>query len=230
MGKWGDYFDILRDVVWGKTQFLDLYEQTTLFFILRRTWYWGKEWEFIPLRHFTNGIWTKDGDDCVTPPIRISETKLIQAIKSLEGKCIIEIDRKVARTSRYRIRRWAEIDDHKIFEYIVLYQPKMAALIVRDMKRNLSRLSASSADTLQIWERVVAEHKEMEETKSCPTSRVVTTSPVKERAPLPVGEHKKPILFKKPILPPASLRARRNVVGKPIDVWLNQRSRNRLKE
>jgi hypothetical protein len=72
MGKWGTAFDILRDVVYGQSVYLNLYEQTTLHFIFRRTQFFGKDWEHIPLRHFLGGVWSREYF-VITPPIRISE-------------------------------------------------------------------------------------------------------------------------------------------------------------
>jgi|SRR6266550_3134007 len=95
MGKWGDAFGIMREMVYGKRRYLDLFEQTTLAFIFGRTTYYGKEWEFIPLRHFMSGVWSRTSG-CISPRIRISETKLLEAIKGLEAKTIIEVERRPA--------------------------------------------------------------------------------------------------------------------------------------
>lgn len=54
--KWRKTFDVLRDVVFGNSLYLTVHEQLVLTFIFRRTRMYGKEWEKIPLRHFTEGV------------------------------------------------------------------------------------------------------------------------------------------------------------------------------
>ena len=74
------------------------------------------------MRHFKRGIWSSDAG-CVSPRIRISETKLLEALANLERKRIIEIDRRVARLNRYRICAGVEIEDAKIWAVIAEHQP-----------------------------------------------------------------------------------------------------------
>jgi hypothetical protein len=140
-GKWGTAFDILRDVLYGESGYLDLYEQATLSFIFQRTRMYAKQWEYIPLRHFRNGVWSLEyGRIC--SPIRISEKKLIESLKHLEEKTFIEVRRAVARANCYRIRETKEIEHSTAGVYIVQHQPKLGRAIVREMEANRSRLNS----------------------------------------------------------------------------------------
>jgi hypothetical protein len=205
-GKWGTAFDILRDILYGKRPYIDLYEQTTLNFIYGRTRYYGKEWEYIPLRHFMCGIWSLD-HGCVCPRIRISETKLLEALKNLKAKNIIEVEHRVARSNRYRIREDREIDMSGVIRYIADHQADLVAMIVREMQHNLARLNDAEVKLLSSWKEILAEHDVTR--RNDPIARVPAARPLRQRATSQMGERKKPIFLKIPVLQPASPKRRR---------------------
>ena len=139
-GKWGTAFDIMRDVIYVNSFDLDLYERATLNFIFARTRFYNKQWEYIPLRHFLNGVWSKEVG-CVCAPIRISEKKLLESLKHLEGKGIIEVRRAVTRSNCYRIRHDEEIKGSAPFMYAVQHQPALFNSMIKELERNERRLS-----------------------------------------------------------------------------------------
>ncbi|SHN72090.1 hypothetical protein SAMN05444170_2190 [Bradyrhizobium erythrophlei] len=206
----------MRDVTYGKLRYMDLYEQTTLAFIWGRTQYYGKAWEFIPLRHFMSGVWGRDGL-CVAPRIRISETKLLQSIKSLEAKNFIEVNRTF-RKNRYRIRTEIEIDTpdntRKIWEYIIWNQPGLLAMMVGEMEDRKSLLDETELQHLVGLREVIRVHQKgvvvdgtlMDEVNAASLvgqGSLATTSPVKD--------HKLPVINKnkKPNIAPAPPKTRR---------------------
>jgi hypothetical protein len=139
-GKWGTAFDIMRDVLYGYRQYLDLYEQTTLSFIFARTGFYNKEWEYIPLRHFLKGVWSKKSG-CIISRIRISEKKLIDSLRHLERKGIIDARRSVTRAKCYRIRRFKEIKLRDVVEEVIGTQSELFDSIIQEMELNESKLS-----------------------------------------------------------------------------------------
>jgi hypothetical protein len=215
-GKWGDAFSIMRDVTYGKLRYMDLYEQTTLAFIWGRTQYYGKAWEFIPLRHFMSGVWGRDGL-CVAPRIRISETKLLQSIKGLEAKNIIEVNRTF-RKNRYRIRTEIEIDTpentRKIWEHIIFNQPGLLGMMVGEMEDRKSLLDESELEQLVSFREIIQLHQTGAILNGTLRDEVNATSPVGQGSlptTSPVKDHKLPIIskIKKPNLAPAPPKTRR---------------------
>jgi hypothetical protein len=149
LGKWGTAFDILRDVLYGESAYLDLYERATLSFIFQRTRMYAKQWEYIPLRHFRNGVWSLEYGR-IRSPIRISEKKLIESLKHLEEKTFIEVRRAVVRANCYRIREIKEIEYTTAVVYIVQHQPKLGRAIIREMEANRTRLNPALQALLKL--------------------------------------------------------------------------------
>jgi hypothetical protein len=219
MGKFGTAFDILRDVVFGKAQYMDLYEQTTLIYIFRRTRIYGKDWESIPLRHFMSGVWSRK-NGCIAPRIRISETKLLEALASLESKTIIEIERRTARISRYRIREDREIEIEKVVQHVGLHQIGLVRTIVRELEQNAGHLPETDARLLYCWRGHLATVESRIRPKRSPISRARATARVELPPTSPVLVlSKKPILLKIPTLHLASRKPRRGKLAiKPLPV------------
>lgn len=197
MGKWGTAFDILRDVVYGRSEFLDLYEQTTLHFIYRRTHFFGKEWERIPLRHFLEGVWSKDYG-CITPRIRISEKKLLESLKSLETKTIIQVRRTVTKSNSYRIAEVNEIETGPLLEWCLRHQPSLLQSMVRQREKNKDILDFGESEVLRSLKEDLAQAP-ARTAASYPTGRVTATPPGAAPVPPPAGEHNLPIKSKKPM-------------------------------
>ena len=194
MGKWGNAFDILRDTVYGLAQHLDLYEQTTLHFIFRRTQYFGKDWEPIPLRQFLRGVWSKEYG-CITPRIRISEKKLLEALKSLEAKGIIQVVRAVTKSNRYRIVKVSEVSVGKIAVWNFENKPALSRDLLKQLEHNVDILDKEHLAMLLCLDEGLAELK----CQRGGTGDVTTASPVMVRVPARIGEHKLPISSKKPM-------------------------------
>lgn len=191
MGKWGTAFDVLRDVVYGQSEYLDLYEQTTLHFIFRRTRMYQKEWEYIPMRHFLNGISGPQGL-IVTPRIRISEKTLLQSLKRLERKGIITVERSGTGANKYRINEDSELDTKKIVKEFINQIP-IARDLARQVEKNAHRLPPSQR------EGAIGLSDIPEFQRKRPTRNAVSPpSPVKGEVTALVTEHNIPIL-KKPI-------------------------------
>lgn len=188
--------------MYGMLQFMDLYEQATLAFIFGRTCLFKKEWEFIPLRHFMKGVWGRDGM-CVAPRIRISEASLLKAIASLEAKKIIEVDRSF-RKNRYRIRTIVEIENDKdyanIWQYIILNQPALLAMMAAELESRRSLLDAADLRLLSSFQETLRAHKTGAILNGALTGEVNTTPSVREQShstTSPMREHKIPISRKK---------------------------------
>jgi hypothetical protein len=61
---WGLFVPILREVIFANRIYMTEREQQVLLFIYQRTRMYGKEWESIPLRHFTKGVCSRTGGGC----------------------------------------------------------------------------------------------------------------------------------------------------------------------
>lgn len=104
--------------------YIDLYERDVLFFIFARTRVYGeKEWERIPIRHFMHGVRAADGR-YVCSPVAMSKTKLLEALRHLKGKGIIETRMTEDGTSNYRVRDESEIDVNHIRTYMSRHQQR----------------------------------------------------------------------------------------------------------
>ncbi|MGX1348000.1 hypothetical protein AB7M49_001576 [Bradyrhizobium elkanii] len=199
MGKWGTAFDALRDVVYGQCEFLDLFEQTTLHFIYRRTHFYGKEWERIPLRHFLCGIWSKEYG-CITPPIRISEKKLLESLKSLEAKTIIQVRRAVTKSNTYRIVQQNEIDFGQLLHWYCNLQPHLVQSKIRQMEHNRAILDDLNLAALEeLKNNELARRTAQAANADHPTGSVTTTPHSTVRVPAQGRDHNKPISSKKPM-------------------------------
>ncbi len=123
--SWAGTWDILRDVVHPFSLYLDTYEQAVLQFIFYRTRLYRKEWETISLNHFKFGIATQDGR-FVAAPLDMGEPRLLESLKHLEGKHIIEVRRYPGtnRGNQYRIRGEDELDRMHVASYMRQHQRK----------------------------------------------------------------------------------------------------------
>jgi len=164
-----------------------------------------------------SGVWSRTSG-CISPRIRISETKLLEAIKGLEAKTIIEVERRVARSNRYRICQDTEFDFPKAIRYICENQPDLVRVMVREMEDHISLLDDTDAGFLATLKQVISMHEAADAQLESPTRQVAATSPVRQRSTLPVGQHKKiPILLKLPNGKHASLKTRRSKLAvKPL--------------
>ncbi len=76
---------------------------------------YGKPWEDIPLRHFTEGIWSREnGNICSRLVMKINTVH--SAIKHLRGKGLIEVREHATRAYKYRIVEPAELAHSKIMQ------------------------------------------------------------------------------------------------------------------
>src|SRR4051794_15840925 len=81
--KWNRFYDTARDVLFGCRIYLSDAEEKVASFIFQRTRMYGKDWETIPLRHFTDGVWSqKGGMSCSRLPMKAAT--VIQAIRHLK--------------------------------------------------------------------------------------------------------------------------------------------------
>ncbi|MVT68370.1 hypothetical protein GPL21_25060 [Bradyrhizobium pachyrhizi] len=138
-GKWVTAFDILRDVVFAHSIYLTSAEQQVLVFIFRRTRMYGKAWEQIPLRHFTDGVWSQaNGNVCSRLVMKINT--IHTALKHLRNKGLIEVKEHATDAFAYRIVEPHEIAEQKIITYLTEAQPRQMEAIVRELRRNERRL------------------------------------------------------------------------------------------
>ena len=194
MGKWGDAFSVMRDVVHGQAMWLNLYEQTTLHFIYARTRLYGKEWEQISRRHFLKGVWSsKDGVafsfGCITPRVKISDFKLNQALKGLREKGIIQVRKAVGSSNSYRIREIDEIGS-ECFSYAIEHQPDVMWDLYRQMKWRGSQLNGDAKKMLKAMEEHYNEQKAKKAAPSNSISSATATSRVRVTK-LPHGSRSK---------------------------------------
>lgn len=166
--------------------YLDLYERETLAFIFGRTSLFFKEWETIPLRHFMEGVRSADGAT-VMSPIAMSETKLLESLKHLEHKGIIEVRRHPVNASQYRIRAFSEIDQTSLLTYMQRHQPKQYQSIIgrhfrQEMRPTLSTLALRNTRRIQ------------EAENRSPKFGVMDTPYTGERVTPNLGEHNTPII------------------------------------
>lgn len=105
------------------TIFTNLHERDVLQFIYNRTCMWNKEWEIIPLRHFMEGVREKSGV-IVAAPVAMGEPKLLESLRSLEGKGFIKVKRTPRQPSLYKITDSEEIDLDHALDYMRMFQTK----------------------------------------------------------------------------------------------------------
>lgn len=103
---------------------IDLYEREVLFFIFCRTGMYDKEEEVISLRDFMEGIRNTTNGQYVASPVAISKTKLLDSLRHLEAKRIIEVTRAYQQKNKYRIRKVEELDIEQIMVYMEQNQNK----------------------------------------------------------------------------------------------------------
>lgn len=102
--------------------YTDLHERDVLWFIFARTCMYGKVWETIPLRHFTHGVFSEGV--CHGCPVRMGEAKLLESLKHLEAKRVIQVVRHPTRASRYKVSDTDEFDTGHALAYMRRYQKK----------------------------------------------------------------------------------------------------------
>src|SRR4051794_8093547 len=97
---WKALVPILRKVIFENRIFLTEHEQQVLEFIFQRTRMYLKSWEEIPLRHFTDGVWSQHSGR-VCSRLRMKSNSVIAALKGLQGKGIIEVRDHPTKAYRY---------------------------------------------------------------------------------------------------------------------------------
>lgn len=143
-GNWSLFYDTVRDIMRDYEAVMDVYEFKVLFFIFKRTYMYSnqKEWERIPLSHFVDGVYDRSDGSQIAAPTGMDRKKLLQALKHLEGKRLIEVRRRFNResgrkeASEYRIRRDTEINDDQILEYLRANQPRIYQSIIEKTVRH----------------------------------------------------------------------------------------------
>jgi len=84
------YSDCQRLIMSKWLEVLTVYEVVVLQFINERTYRYGKRAERIPVRHFSEGVYSSEGV-CVSQGLPIGKTKIKQCINRLELLSIIQI-------------------------------------------------------------------------------------------------------------------------------------------
>jgi len=149
--NWRSFFDVLRDVVFASSFYLSTAEQLVLMFIFRRTRMYGKEWEKIPLRHFTEGVWSRNAGDVCSRLILKTNT-VIGALKHLRDKGLIEVREHDVQAYQYRIREADEINRENMINYVQAHQPKQLNAMLIELRRNSKRLPSELFEALQAME------------------------------------------------------------------------------
>lgn len=147
--RWGAAFDVLRYSIFSNSLYLSAHEQTLLLFIFSRTRMYGKEWETIPLRHFTEGVWSRNAG-VVCSRLAMKVNTVIEARNHLSGKGIIEVREHSVQAYRYRVCEPDEIVPHDIITYLVRHQPKQLAALVRELRLNKKRLPPEFLQVLEL--------------------------------------------------------------------------------
>jgi hypothetical protein len=133
---------------------------------------------------------------CITPRIRISEKKLLESLKSLETKTIIQTWKAVTKSTRYRIATLKEIDMGRVLDWYCNKQLVLMKAQIRQMERSPPPLAD---EYLKLLEALKQHLQEAElQRKPCPTGSVRTTLPVTLRVTPQMREHNIPIPSKKP--------------------------------
>ncbi len=81
---------------------LNLPELRCLLYICRRTWGFRKEWDAISVDQFVSGVKTKDGKQ-IDNGVGFSETYVRATLKKLEGRGLIEVNRRNTKAHLYRL-------------------------------------------------------------------------------------------------------------------------------
>lgn len=106
-------------------ELLDLYERDVAQFIFARTrMFADKQWEAISINQFMRGIVS---ENYRLGPVDMSERKLLESLKHLKAKQIVEVREGGMTTgNRYRIKEESEIDLEHLHTYVRRHQPKLA--------------------------------------------------------------------------------------------------------
>lgn len=147
-GRWTHLIDILRDVIFANRPYLSDHEEQVLLFIFQRTRMFGKEWDKIPLRHFTGGVWSRE-NGAISSRLTLKANSVIQALKHLQSKGLIEIQPHATKAYKYRIVTPAEIAHHDIVSYLQTHQEKQLQALVLELQRNEGHLPAAFAEVLR---------------------------------------------------------------------------------
>jgi len=137
--KWGQLFDVIRDVLFGCRIYLSDAEEKVVLFVLQRTRMYGKEWEKIPLRHFTEGVWSQRGG-AICSRLVLKTSTVMEAIRHLKAKGIVQVREHPTRAFAYRLANPNEINHHAILVYIREKQPTQFAALLHQLRRNANRL------------------------------------------------------------------------------------------
>lgn len=137
--KWDQLFDVIRDVLFGCRIYLSDAEEKIVLFVLQRTRMYGKEWEKIPLRHFTEGVWSQRGG-AICSRLVLKTSTVMEAIRHLKAKGIIQVREHPTRAFAYRLAAPNELNHHAILVYIREKQPTQFAALLHQLRRNAKRL------------------------------------------------------------------------------------------
>jgi hypothetical protein len=181
--KWNTILDVLRDTIFANSLYLSDPERDVLLFIFRRTRMYGKEWEKIPLRHFTEGVWSrKNGDVCSR--LVMKANTVIEARDHLRAKGIIQVREHSVRAYEYRVCEPGEVAQHDIVTYLIGHQPKQLAALLRELRRNRKRLPPTFLQVLELAEH---ELNRPGRASSQDTPRDTTPVPREAKQTLPHG-------------------------------------------
>jgi len=137
--KWGQLYDIIRDVLFGCRIYLSDAEEKVALFVFQRTRMYGKEWEKIPLRHFTEGVWSQRGG-AICSRLVLKTSTVMEAIRHLKGKGLIQVREHPTRAFSYRVAAPNELNHHAILVYIREKQPAQFSALLHQLRRNENRL------------------------------------------------------------------------------------------
>ena len=94
-------------------------EFLVLMFVFERTYGYKKEWERIPLRHFLDGVFHGQTNECVTTRTGISKTNLLAALRHLTGKGLLLVSSDGKSGSNwYSVAKPEAVDWHRVISYL----------------------------------------------------------------------------------------------------------------
>jgi transcription initiation factor IIE alpha subunit len=144
--KWSPFYQQFRDTTMQYGLWMDKHEREVALFIFQRTRVYGEDMKHIPLRQFLQGVWnSKDG--CICPKLRMNKQALLAALKHLENKRIIEIERD-HHTNHYALRPYERANEPEILTYIAEHQPSLLRVIRTELRLNRHRLAPAMREVL----------------------------------------------------------------------------------
>jgi hypothetical protein len=166
--QWSPFYKQFRDTTMQYGLWMDKHEREVALFIFQRTRVYGENMKHIPLRQFIQGVWNaKDG--CVCPRLRMNKEALLAALKHLEMKQIIEVDR-CHHTNHYALLPYDRAKEADMLTYIAEYQPTLLRAIATELRLNCHRLAPVMVDVLQKIEEHERERLNGEQ-PNCPAIR-----------------------------------------------------------